>query len=176
MGKQAVTIVLSAQEKQQLRDMARPRRGEHQIVFRSKIILKAAEGTNNEEIAQALGTRRATVSQWRRRFADRRLDGLKDLPRPGAKTVYDDETEKRILALLDKSPPAGFGAWSGTLLSEALGDVSDDQVWRVLRKNHIHLRPSKSWCVSNDPAFAAKAAVIVGLYLNPPAGAFGYIL
>lgn len=171
MGKQAVAIVLSGEEKQQLQDMARSRRAEHQIVFRSKIILKAAEGASNEEIAQGLGTRRATVSQWRQRFADQRLEGLKDLPRPGAKQIYDGETEKRILALLDKSPPPGFGVWSGTLMSEALGDVSEHQVWRVLRKNHIHLRPSKSWCVSNDPEFAAKAADIVGLYLNPPEAA-----
>lgn len=171
MGIQAVSIVLSSRERLQLQEMARSRKSAHQVVVRSRIILEAAKGRTNEEIAQMLGIRRATVSQWRQRFADHRMDGLNDLPRPGAKRVYDAESEKRILALLDKSPPPGFGVWSGPLLAEALGDVSTDQVWRVLRKNHIYLRTSKSWCVSKDPEFASKAADIVGLYLNPPEGA-----
>jgi transposase len=171
MGTKAVSITLTEDERAQLQEIARSRKSPHQAVFRSKIILEAAEGLSNEEIAQKLGTWRPTVSQWRRRFAEHRLDGLSDLPRPGAKKVYDAETEKRTLALLDKSPPSGFGVWSGPLIAEALGDVSEHQVWRVLRKNHIYLRTNKSWCVSNDPEFASKAADIVGLYLNPPEGA-----
>jgi transposase len=171
VGIQAINIVLSDEEKQQLQVLAKSRKAPYQVVLRSKIILEAAKGKSNEEIGQILGTRRATVSQWRQRFADQRLDGLTDLPRPGAKRIYGAETEKRILALLDTSPPPGFGVWSGTLISEMLGDVSEHQVWRVLRKNHIYLRPSKSWCVSTDPEFASKAAAIVGLYLNPPEGA-----
>ena len=168
---EAAVVKLSGDERRELEDFARSRKASHQMVFRSKIVLKAAEGLSNEEIAQRLGTRRATVSQWRRRFVDLRMEGLKDLPRPGAKKIYDDETDKRILAILDTAPPAGFGVWSGPLIAEALGDVSDDQVWRVLRRQHIRLRPSKSWCVSNDPEFASKAADIVGLYLDPPDGA-----
>jgi len=160
VGIQAVTIIQSEEERHTLQEMARSRKASHQVVIRSRIVLEAASGRSNEEIAQMLGTRRATVSQWRQRFAEYRIDGLIDLPRPGAKKVYDSKTEKRILALLDESPPPGFGVWSGKLISETLGDVSDDQVWRVLRKNHIYLRASKSWCVSNDPEFASKAAAI----------------
>ena len=171
MGIQAASIVLSDEERKQLRDVAGCRRSEHQAVFRSKIILLAAEGLSNEEISHKLGTRRATVSQWRQRFVESRLDGLKDLPRPGAKRIYDEETDKRILSVLDRTPPPGFGVWSGSLIAQTLGDVSEHRVWRVLRKNHIRLRPSKSWCISDDPAFASKAADIVGLYLDPPDGA-----
>lgn len=171
MGIKAVSIILTDEERLQLEEMARSRKSAHQVVFRSRIILEAAKGRSNEEIAQLLGTWRPTVSQWRKRFAEHRMEGLADLPRPGAKKVYDAETEKRILKLLDKAPPAGYGVWSGTLLSATLGDVSEHQVWRVLRKNHIYLRANKSWCVSKDPEFASKAADIVGLYLNPPEGA-----
>jgi len=171
MGVRAVGIVLTDEERKQLKSSASSRRSEHHVVFRSKIILLAEEGLSNEEIAERLGTRRPTVSQWRKRFAEFRLDGLKDQPRPGAKRVYGEETDKRILEQLDKPVPAGFGVWSAPLISKALGDVSDQQVWRVLRRHHIKLRPSKSWCLSQDPDFVAKAADIVGLYVDPPEGA-----
>ena len=61
--------------------------------------------------------------------------------------------------------------WNGSLVAEALGDVSAHQVWRVLRKHGIHLQRRRSWCVSTDPQFAQKAADIVGLYLHPPENA-----
>jgi len=75
------------------------------------------------------------------------------------------------LAQLDQKPPAGHSGWSGTLLAEALGDVSADEVWRVLRQHGISLQRRRSWCISTDPEFAAKAADVVGLYLHPPAKA-----
>jgi transposase len=67
-------------------------------------------------------------------------------------------------------PPAGMASWDGGSLATALG-VSDDAVWRVLRKEGIQLQRHRSWCVSTDPEFAAKAADVIGLYLNPPQNA-----
>ena len=55
-------------------------------------------------------------------------------------------------------------------MAHALG-VSDDAVWRILRKEGLSLQRHRSWCVSTDPEFAAKAADIIGLYLNPPQNA-----
>jgi len=75
------------------------------------------------------------------------------------------------LAQLDEPPPEGYAGWTGTRLAEALGDVSDDQVWRVLRSHGISLQRRRSWCISTDPEFAAKAAEVIGLYLNPPENA-----
>ena len=57
------------------------------------------------------------------------------------------------------------------MVATALGEVSPDEVWRVLRRHGIHLRRRRSWCISTDPEFAPKAADIVGLYLAPPANA-----
>ena len=74
-------------------------------------------------------------------------------------------------AQLDQPPPAGYARWTGGLLAAALGDVSDQYVWRFLRAQKIDLDGRKSWCVSHDPEFVAKSAEIVGLYLDPPAGA-----
>jgi transposase len=65
----------------------------------------------------------------------------------------------------------GFARWNGRLVAEALGDVSDDAVWRVMRKHDLHLDRRQSWCVSTDPEFSRKASEIVGLYLKPPENA-----
>jgi len=73
--------------------------------------------------------------------------------------------------VLDGAPPRGHGRWTAPLISAALGDVHEQYVWRFLRAQKIDLAGRKSWCVSNDPEFAAKAAEIVGLYLAPPEGA-----
>jgi hypothetical protein len=111
---------------------------------------------------------RGRVSRWRKRFAADRLDGLHALPRPGPTPRYTADTDKRILALLDQPPPAGYGRWTAPLLSRELVDVSDQYIWRFLRDNEIDLAARKSWCQTDDPDFVTKAAEIVGLYLDPP--------
>jgi transposase len=168
---QRVAIDLTQQEEQTLRQWARAGTGEHRMVERAKVILLAHQGKSNLEIADHLRTRPARVSKWRQRFGEWRLDGLRDADRKGRPAHYDKATEKRVLTMLDEPPPEGYGKWSGGLLAEALGDVSDDQVWRVLRKHDICLQRRRSWCISTDPEFGPKAADIVGLYLNPPENA-----
>jgi transposase len=135
------------------------------------MVLMAADGLSNAEIGRRLSVRRATVSQWRSRFQQRRLAGLEDAPRSGAPKVYTAQTEARILAVLDEDPPAGHATWNGPLITQRLGDVPKHQVWRILRQRGIQLQRRRSWCVSTDPEFAAKAADIVGIYLDPPENA-----
>ena len=138
-------------------------------VKRARIVLLAAEGRSTRSIAEEVGVQPRIVSNWRRRFADHGLGGLKDRPRASKKPIYGKATNKRILALLDKPPPAGYARWTGPLLAKALGDVDVQYVWRFLREHNIDLAARKSWCESNDPAFVAKAADVVGLYVDPPA-------
>ncbi len=168
MAKKATLVLLSAEEKQTLQRWRRAQKTEQRVAERVRIILLAAQGRSNLEIAAELGTRPERVSKWRTRFASQRLAGLADQARPGKPRQYDAETEKHILKKLDESPPSGHATWSGQLLAQALGDVSAQQVWRVLARRGISLRRRRSWCVSTDPEFARKAADIVGLYLNPP--------
>src|SRR5439155_14918071 len=97
-----------------------------------------------------------------------RINGLQDAPRPGKPATYDRKSERRILAQLDQPPPKGYARWNGVLLASVLKDISDHQIWRVLRKHGISLERRHSWCISTDPCFAQKAADVVGLYLNPP--------
>lgn len=168
---QATPIELTTEERDTLESWVRAGTTEQQLVLRAEIILAASTGQGTGAIARQLGTRPATVSKWRVRFAKQGLAGLYDAPRSGAPAKYDETTQKRILALLDEPPPAGYAQWNGRLLAEALGDVSKDYVWRVLRKLGISLQRRRSWCVSTDPEFTRKAADIVGLYLDPPENA-----
>ena len=161
-------IALTPEEQAELELVVRRTTSAARDVFRAGVILRASTGASNEEIAAAMDTRPATASKWRGRFLRDRIDGLQDAPRPGKPAAYDLKSERRILTQLDQPPPKGYARWNGALLAAALKDISDHQIWRVLRKHGISLERRHSWCVSTDPCFARKAADVVGLYLNPP--------
>ena len=94
-------------------------------------------------------------------------------PRPAiaARGQHAIETDRRILALLDTASPESYANWTGPLIAKAQGDVHVQYVWRFLRAKKIDLSRRKSWCESDDPEFAAKAAELVGLYMAPPENA-----
>src|SRR5262247_4863877 len=75
---------------------------------RARIVLLAAAGRSTRSIAQEVGVQPRIVSNWRRRFAEHGLGGLKDHPRAVKQRIYGKATNKRILALLEKPPPAGY--------------------------------------------------------------------
>lgn len=168
MSRPTTPIVLTSEDRQILKKWSQSSKTEQRLALRSRIILAAANGVSTLAIAEQLSIRPATVSKWRGRFAQQGWSGLRDAPRPGAKRRYDAQTERRILATLDRPLPSGYASWTGSLVAHVLGDVSEHQVWRVLRRWGIHLQRRRSWCVSTDPEFARKAADIVGLYLDPP--------
>jgi transposase len=140
------------------------------MVERARIILGCLEGKRVQQIARDCGTRPNTVIKWRQRFVQGGLAGLRDAPRPGAKPVYGADFRNQVLAVLETSPPAGQACWDAPAVTAKL-DSSVHAVWRVLRQEGICLQRQRSWCVSTDKEFAAMAANIVGLYLNPPENA-----
>lgn len=140
-------------------------------VRRARIILLAAAGASTRSISRTVGVEEAVVSTWRNRFADQGLEGLQDRQRSGRPKGYPAETDQRILRVLDEPAPAGHARWTAPLISRRLGNVHEQQVWRVLRRHKVDLARRKSWCESNDPGFVAKAADIVGLYMAPPENA-----
>jgi transposase len=164
----ATPIVVAAEERTALEAWARAPTTEQRLVERARIVLLAADGWASRAIAREVGCARGVVSRWRVRFARDRLAGLADAPRSGKPRTYGEDAGRRILALLDRSPPAGFARWTAPLIAKELGGVSDQYVWRFLRAQRIDLAGRKSWCLSSDPEFTAKAAAIVGLYLAPP--------
>lgn len=167
MGRTASRITCSDEDRQALERRAASRTEARQVVERARIILGSVAGERVKDMARRLHTRPNTVIKWRARFAQHGLKGLDDAPRPGATRVYDEDFRNRVLATLEKPPPAGQATWDGPALAVAVNG-SVHAVWRVLRKEGICLQRQRSWCVSTDKQFAAKAADIIALYLNPP--------
>jgi transposase len=142
------------------------------LATRARIVLLAADGVANTEIAELTGISRPTVLKWRGRYGESGIDGLDDDPRPGRAPVID---EIAVLAetLADKGkPPAHLGVthWSARLMAARLG-ISFASVARIWRKWNIQPHRVQTFKFSTDPELEAKLRDVVGLYLDPPAGA-----
>lgn len=140
------------------------------MVERARIILSRLDGKEIQQVARELRVSIPTVTKWSKRFALWGVRGLRDEPRSGKPVTYDAGYRDRVLALLEQPPPSGMSHWDGPAVAERLGG-SVYAVWRVLRREGIHLQRHRSWCVSTDKEFAPKAADVVALYLNPPLNA-----
>lgn len=172
--KDATPVALTPRERAVLETWARGNRENPRKAERARIVLLAADGVGTRSIARAVGCTNGTASKWRVRFARDRLDGLADRPRPGAVRRYDAETDRRILGLLDRPPPGNRRVWTGALLSQTLGDVSDQYVWRFLRRRGIGQSDRRSWHLSTGSPFRARSLDLVTLFLHP--GGCAYIL
>ena len=170
MARVAVSLFCTADVMAELERLSCSRSGEVRMAERARVVLACLAGKRNDEVAREVGVRPNTVGQWRQRFAAQGIMGLRDQPRSGKPVKYGAELRDRVLAQLELPAPAAMASWDGGSLALALG-VSDHAVWRVLRKEGIQLQRHRSWCVSTDPEFAAKAADVIGLYLNPPQNA-----
>lgn len=167
MARKASIPSCSEKDRRAIDGWANSRRLEARLVERAKMIRGCLAGLSIGQIANELNIRPNTVIKWRKRFDEQGIEGLRDRPRSGKPRTYDESLRDRVLQTLEKSPPKGQARWDGAALAACLG-VSDDAVWRILRKEGIFLSRQRSWCVSTDPEFTSKAADIVGLYLNPP--------
>lgn len=135
---------------------------------RAKIVLAAAEGRENKDIAIDLGCTRRTVGTWRKRFAEAGMAGIEqDAPRPGRQATVRSTHEAQILHKTTQETPANATQWSVRAMAKAVG-VSKDTVRRVWRDNGLKPHRIKTFKVSNDPQFAEKLVDVVGLYLDPP--------
>jgi transposase len=120
---EATVIILMAEERAELEGLARSTKTEHRLRQRARIVLLAADGVASRAIGRAVGCTTGTASKWRVRYAAKRLAGLDETGERGAEPKYTTATNKRILALLDQTPPEGYARWTGPLLAAALDDV-----------------------------------------------------
>jgi len=170
MAKRPPVPRCSEEDRKTLEVWAHSRSMEARLVERAQIIIECLEGKRVSQIARDLKIRPNTVIDWRHRFEQKGVEGLYDLPRSGKPATYGVEFRNQVLAALEELPPEGQAVWDGPAVAEHLKS-SVHAVWRVLRKEGICLARQRSWCVSTDPEFSAKAADIIGLYLNPPENA-----
>jgi transposase len=163
----AARIVLSDEERAQLQSWARRRSSAQALAQRSRIVLLAAEGLKNVEIARELGVRRPMVTKWRNRFAELRLGGLTDEPRPGRpRTITDEQVEEVIVKTLE-STPRDATHWSTRSMAAEVG-LSREAVGRIWRAFGLQPHRQQTWKLSRDPQFVDKVKDVVGLYLDPP--------
>jgi transposase len=118
-------------------------------------------------VAQKLDTNRETVGRWRKRFLERRLDGLHDEPRPGAPRTISDEKVDEIVRLTLEETPAEATHWSVRLMAKRAG-VPPATVQRIWRAFSLQPHRAEHFRLSNDPHFVDKVIDIVGLYMSPP--------
>jgi transposase len=163
----AVAIELSDEERGQLEAWTRRRTSAQALALRSRIVLLAAEGLSNTEIARRLGISRPPVTKWRSRFAEHRLDGLVDEPRPGRpRTVTDEQVEEVIVKTLETTPKDATH-WSTRSMASEVG-LTQSAVLRIWQAFGLQPHRQDTWKLSKDPQFIDKVRDVVGLYLNPP--------
>jgi transposase len=170
VARAAATIELSEEERLVLRGVLRTPSVSQQQALRARIVLRAAEGASNTQIAHEVGVSLPTVGLWRRNFCERRLEGLRDAPRSGRPRQIDDDQVKRVLAKTLEPPPDGCTHWSIRRLAEATG-ISPTTVHRIWREHKHKPHQVRSFKFSNDPQLVEKVIDVVGLYLDPPNGA-----
>ena len=163
----AAAIELTDDERAELEASTRRRTSAQGLALRSRIVLAAAEGLTNSQIAERLGVSRPMVTKWRNRFAEHRLDGLTDEPRPGRpRTITDAQVEEVIVRTLETTPKDATH-WSTRSLARELG-LTQNAVLRIWQAFGLQPHRQQTWKLSKDPQFIEKIHDLVGLYLNPP--------
>ena len=162
-----VAIELSEVEREQLEAWTRRRTSAQALALRSRIVLAAAQGLNNTEIAARLGVNRNVAAKWRRRFFEHRLDGLSDEPRPGQpRKITDAKVEEVIVKTLETTPKDATH-WSTRSMAAEVG-LNQSAVHRIWKAFGLQPHRQETWKLSKDPKFIDKVRDVVGLYLNPP--------
>jgi transposase len=166
--RRAASIELSPEERRALEKWANGRRTPARLVLRARIILLAAEGRENQQIAEQLDTSRQTVGLWRQRYVEQGPSGLeKDAPRGGRPNDARVAAERLIIEATTQKKPKNATQWSVRTLAEKLR-VSRAMVHRVWQANGLKPHLYRTFKLSNDPDFESKLIDVVGLYLNPP--------
>src|SRR5215472_9865250 len=166
-GRPVPELTLTQEERDALQNWARRPKSAQALALRARMILLCAEGSTNTAAARKLGVRIQTVSKWRQRFVERRLDGLLDEPRPGTPRKVSDAEVERVLTMTLESTPQDATHWSTRSLAAASG-LSRSTVNRIWRAFALQPHRSETFKLSKDPLFIEKVRDIVGLYLNPP--------
>ena len=161
----ATKVVLSKDEREDLTKLVRSKQSSVRLSQRARIVLLAADGMQNQEIAAQLNVGRVQVSRWRERYAQQRLTGIeRDLPR-GAPPAKVDVA--RLVELTTQTKPKAATQWSTRKMAAELG-VSAASISRHWRANGLKPHVVRGFKVSRDPQFVEKLEDIVGLYMSPP--------
>ena len=166
-GRPKAELVLSDGEREQLTALTLRRKTAQALALRAHIVLACAAGQTNNAVAARQRVTKQTVSKWRARFVEHRLDGLLDAPRPGAPRTIDDARVDAVIAKTLESKPQGATHWSTRTMAHETG-MTQTAVSRIWRAFGLQPHRQETFKLSSDPMFVEKVRDIVGLYLAPP--------
>jgi transposase len=166
-GRPKKSLLLEPADREKLELLARRPKTAQRVATRSKIVLRAAEGLPNQEIARQLGITGTTVGKWRERYRVHGMEGLSDDPRPGTpRRITDAKVEEAVTQTLESLPTA-VTHWSTRSLAAKVG-LSQSAVVRIWHSFGLQPHRTETFKLSTDPYLVEKVRDIVGLYLNPP--------
>ena len=161
-------VTLNPEQRRDLEQHSRARSLSARLVERARIVLRAAEGLQDQQIAEELSITPEKAARWRNRFLDGGLPALhKDAPRPGRTRTITDAAVKRVIDKTTREKPDNATHWSTRTMAAAVG-LSEASIRRIWHANGLKPHLVRTFKISNDPHFAEKLQAIVGLYLNPP--------
>ena len=167
LGRPKAKLTVAPGEREALLSWTRRRKTAQALALRARIVLRCAEGVDNTVVAEELGVTKFTVGKWRRRFVERRLDGLFDEPRPGTPRRIADKDLERVLVKTLEETPRDATHWSTRSMARASG-LSSTTIHRIWRAFALQPHRSATFKLSKDPLFIEKVRDIVGLYMAPP--------
>jgi transposase len=162
-------LALREGDRQELVALTRASSAPAGLAQRARIVLLAADGVSNTQIASWVGVSRPTVISWRARYDSSGIGGLSDLGRSGRPCRVDHD---EIISATLRPPPKKLGVthWSSRLLAKQLG-ISFAAVARAWRDYGVQPWRAETFKFSTDPELVAKVTDVVGLYLAPPENA-----
>jgi len=166
-GRPTPAVTLTDEERETLERWARRPSSAQALAMRCRIVLAAADGERNKDIAAKVGCNPNTVGKWRRRFAETGIDGLHDEPRPGAPRKITDADVERVIVKTLEETPRDATHWSTRSMAAEVG-LSQASIGRIWRAFGLQPHRTEDFKLSPDPQFIDKVRDIVGLYLNPP--------
>jgi transposase len=166
MPRVAPSVVLDSETRSTLSRWLQAPSTPQALAVRSRIVLLAAAGESNQQIASELELPEVTVGKWRRSFAMQGLQGLRDAPRSGRPPKHDAAVWQQVQTLACQKP-ASQGRWTVRTLAREVG-LPHSTVHAILNASELQLHRIRTFTFSPDPDFEAKLLDIVGLYLNPP--------
>src|SRR3954470_12523526 len=169
MVRRVTPLLLRQDDADELVRLTRSSSGSAELAARARIVLLAADGTSNVQIAELVGVSRPTVDLWRNRYRERGIAGLVDVDRPGRPREVDP---RRIVEATLTPPPKSLGVthWSSRLLAARL-KVSHVTIAAAWKQYGVRPWRAETFKFSTDLELVAKVTDVIGLYLAPPENA-----
>ena len=169
-GRPKAELMLTDDERRELERVARRAKSAQALALRARIVLACADGISNKDVAARLGVSAPTVTKWRSRFVEQRLEGLADEHRVGRPpSITIEQVEDVVVATLESSP-ANATHWSRTSMAQRSG-LSKSTIGRIWKDFELKPHRTDGFKISTDPQFVDKVVDVVGLYHNPPENA-----